>query len=188
MAVGHPADVRDGAPLATPFGGTLGLMDIIRTPAERFMKTLDAFPYDVQFVDVADAEGGRLRIATYAAGPPDGDVVLMLHGEPTWSYLYRHVMARLAERGLRAVALDLVGFGRSDKPALPSDHTYARHVEWVREAVVDRLGLRDVTLLGQDWGGLIGLRVATETTHWQPGSSWPTPGCRPATTQCPRCG
>jgi haloalkane dehalogenase len=135
----------------------------VRTPEERFAATVEAFPHPPHYVPVAGPDGESLRVATYAAGPEDAEVVLLLHGEPSWSYLYRHVMARLVERGLRAVALDLVGFGRSDKPADVADHTYARHVEWVRAAVVDGLGLSRVTLVGQDWGGLIGLRVATES-------------------------
>lgn len=138
-------------------------MHKVRTLDERFAGTLAAFPHAPNHVEVDDGEGGSLRVATYSAGPADGEVVLLLHGEPSWSYLYRHVMARLAERGLRAVAVDLVGFGRSDKPAAVADHTYARHVEWIRQAVVDRLGLSGVTLVCQDWGGLIGLRVVTET-------------------------
>jgi haloalkane dehalogenase len=101
-------------------------------------------------------------VAYVEDGPADGPVVLLLHGEPTWSYLYRSMLPVLAGQGLRAVALDLVGFGRSDKPASPRDHTYARHVEWMRAAVLDQLGLHDITLFGQDWGGLIGLRLATE--------------------------
>jgi len=88
--------------------------------------------------------------------------VLLLHGEPSWSFLYRRVMAVLAARGLRAIAPDLIGFGRSDKPARPDDHSYARHVEWVRGFAFDQLNLRDVTLVGQDWGGLIGLRLVAE--------------------------
>jgi haloalkane dehalogenase len=138
-------------------------MHLIRTPDERFSQTAEAFPYPPVYVEVATGDGRQLRVATYSAGPTDGEVVLMLHGEPSWSYLYRDVMARLAERGMRAVAVDLVGFGRSDKPAALADHSYARHVEWIREAVVDRLGLTGFTLLCQDWGGLIGLRVVTET-------------------------
>jgi haloalkane dehalogenase len=90
-------------------------------------------------------------------------VVLLLHGEPTWSFLYRHVMAVLVEAGIRAIAVDLVGFGRSDKPTMMTDHTYARHVEWVRTLAFDVLDLREVTLVGQDWGGLIGLRLVAET-------------------------
>ena len=89
-------------------------------------------------------------------------MALLLNVEPTCSYLYRHVMRVLAEAGIRAVAVDLVGFGRSDKPLRPEDHSFARHVEWVRALVLDHLGLRDVTLVGQDWGGLIGLRLVAE--------------------------
>jgi len=105
---------------------------------------------------------GDIRVAYVEAGPADGPVVLCLHGEPTWSFLYRKVLRVLADRGCRAIALDLVGFGRSDKPAAVEDYTYARQVEWTRQAVFDRLDLREVTLVGQDWGGLIGLRLVAE--------------------------
>jgi haloalkane dehalogenase len=88
--------------------------------------------------------------------------VLLLHGEPTWSFLYRKMIPVLADAGLRAVAPDLVGFGRSDKPAELADHSYARHVEWVRTLAFDVLDLRELTLVGQDWGGLIGLRLVAE--------------------------
>ena len=109
-----------------------------------------------------DGDGGTLRMAYVEAGPADGPVVLLLHGEPTWSFLYRHVMRVLADAGLRAIAPDLVGFGRSDKPTAVADHSYARHVEWTRALVLDLLDLHDVTLVGQDWGGLIGLRLVAE--------------------------
>jgi len=89
-------------------------------------------------------------------------VALLLHGEPSWSFLYRHVMAELAAAGIRSVAPDLVGFGRSDKPARAEDHSFARHVEWVRALAFDVLDLREVVLVGQDWGGLIGLRLVAE--------------------------
>ena len=98
---------------------------------------------------------------TCRPGPADGPVALLLHGEPTWSFLYRKVMPVLADAGIRAVAPDLIGFGRSDKPAAAA-HTYAAHVEWVRALAFDALDLRDVTVVGQDWGGLIGLRLAAE--------------------------
>jgi haloalkane dehalogenase len=88
--------------------------------------------------------------------------VLLLHGEPSWSFLYRKVIPVLAEAGLRAIAADLIGFGRSDKPAEIADHSYARHVDWVRAFAFDALGLTGLTLVGQDWGGLIGLRLAAE--------------------------
>jgi haloalkane dehalogenase len=136
-------------------------METLRTPEDRF-EGLDGFPYEPQYAEVADGDGGRLRMAYVEAGPTDGPVVLLLHGEPTWSYLYRHVIPPLVDAGLRAVAVDLVGFGRSDKPTRPEDHSFARHVEWVRELVLDHLALREVTLVGQDWGGLIGLRLVAE--------------------------
>jgi haloalkane dehalogenase len=136
-------------------------MDLLRTPDARFA-ALDGFPHEPRYAEVPDGDGGRLRMAWVEAGPADGPVVLLLHGEPTWSYLYRDVMTELAGAGLRAVAVDLVGFGRSDKPTRIEDHSYARHVEWVRALVFDVLDLRDVTLVGQDWGGLIGLRLVAE--------------------------
>ena len=86
-------------------------------------------------------------------------MVVLLHGEPTWSFLYRTMLPVLADAGLRAVAPDLVGFGRSDKPAEIGDHSYARHVEWTRRLLFGALDLHDVTLVAQDWGGLIGLRL-----------------------------
>jgi haloalkane dehalogenase len=136
-------------------------MDVLRTPDDRFA-SLSGFDHPVSYAEVPDGDGGRLRMAYVDAGPADGRVVLLLHGEPSWSYLYRDVVAVLVERGLRAVVPDLVGFGRSDKPAAPGDHSYARHVEWVRALAFDVLDLRDVTLVGQDWGGLIGLRLVAE--------------------------
>lgn len=105
---------------------------------------------------------GALRMAWVEAGPADGAPVLCLHGEPSWSFLYRKMMPVFVAAGLRVVCPDLIGFGRSDKPVSQSDHSYARHVEWVRELVFDVLDLRGVTLVGQDWGGLIGLRLAAE--------------------------
>ena len=131
-------------------------MQVLRTPEDRFTD-LPEFDYPPRYADL-----GGLRMAYVEAGPPDGEAVLLLHGEPSWSFLYRTVMAVLAEHGLRAIAPDLIGFGRSDKPARPADHSYARHVEWVRALAFDRLDLREVTLVGQDWGGLIGLRLVAE--------------------------
>jgi haloalkane dehalogenase len=136
-------------------------METLRTPDDRF-DSLSGFDHAPQYVEVPDGEGGRLRMAYVDAGPSDAPVVLLLHGEPTWSYLYRHVIASLTRAGLRSVAVDLVGFGRSDKPTRAEDHSFARHVEWVRALVLDELDLHDVTLVGQDWGGLIGLRLVAE--------------------------
>lgn len=139
-------------------------MQALRTPDDRFAELPD-FAYPPRYADVPDPDGGALRMAYVEAGPADGPVVLLLHGEPSWSFLYRKVVRVLADAGLRAVAPDLIGFGRSDKPEKPTDHSYARHVEWVRALVFDVLELRDVTLVGQDWGGLIGLRLAAEQSH-----------------------
>lgn len=136
-------------------------MRVLRTPDERF-DDLAGFPHEPRYAEVPDGDGGRLRVAWVEDGPADGEVVLLLHGEPSWSYLYRTMIPALAAAGLRVVAPDLVGFGRSDKPAGIADHSYARHVEWMRALAFDVLDLDAVTLVGQDWGGLIGLRLAAE--------------------------
>ena len=136
-------------------------METLRTPDARFAGLPD-FDHPTQYAAVPDGEGGSLRMAYVEAGPADGPVVLCLHGEPSWSFLYRKMIPVLAAGGLRVVAPDLVGFGRSDKPARIEDHSYARQVEWVRCLAFDRLDLRAVTLVGQDWGGLIGFRLAAE--------------------------
>ncbi len=136
-------------------------MRLRRTPEDRFTELPD-FGYPPRYADIPDTEGGTLRMAYVQDGPDDGPVALLLHGEPSWSFLYRKVIPVLVEAGMRVVAPDLVGFGRSDKPAEIADHSYARHVEWVRSLVFDALDLRDVTLVGQDWGGLIGLRLLAE--------------------------
>ncbi len=136
-------------------------MRTLRTPVDRFA-ALPGFGYEPHYAEVPDGAGGTLRMAWVAAGPSDGPPVLLLHGEPSWSFLYRKVMNVLAEAGLRAIAPDMPGFGRSDKPADVADHSYARHVEWMRSLVLDSLGLDGITVVGQDWGGLIGLRLAAE--------------------------
>ncbi|TDV46316.1 haloalkane dehalogenase [Actinophytocola oryzae] len=128
---------------------------VLRTDESRF-GSLPDFPYEPAYESV-----DGLRMAYVESGPSDGPVALLLHGEPSWSFLYRKVMPVLAEAGIRSVAPDLVGFGRSDKPPAAA-HTYAAHVEWTRALVFDALDLTDVTVVGQDWGGLIGLRLAAE--------------------------
>jgi haloalkane dehalogenase len=136
-------------------------MRTLRTPDDRF-DALPDFALTPHYADVPDGDGGTLRMAWVEDGPADGPPVLLLHGEPSWSFLYRTVIPPLAAAGLRAIAPDLVGFGRSDKPTEPADHSYARHVEWVRALAFDVLDLRGTTLVGQDWGGLIGLRLVAE--------------------------
>ncbi len=134
-------------------------MDAYRTPDARFADLDWPAP---SYADVGDG----LRMAYVDTGPTsgstDGPVALLLHGEPTWSYLYRHVVEVLVEAGVRCVVPDLIGFGRSDKPLAIDDHSYARHVAWVRALAFDHLELSDVTLVAQDWGGLIGLRLVAE--------------------------
>jgi haloalkane dehalogenase len=131
-------------------------MKALRTPDDRFADLPD-FGYPPRYAEVGD-----LRLAFTEAGPADGEPVLLLHGEPSWSFLYRKVMPVLADAGLHAIAADLVGFGRSDKPADIGDHSFARHVEWIRALAFDHLDLRGLTIVGQDWGGLIGLRLVAE--------------------------
>lgn len=140
-------------------------MQTLRTPDERFAALPD-FPFSPHYVQVADGEGGSLRLHYLEEGSPRGEVILLLHGEPTWSYLYRSMIPGLAEAGWRVVVPDLPGFGRSDKPARPSDYSYQRQVDWLR-GFVAALGLTAITLFGQDWGGLIGLRlVAAEPERY----------------------
>ncbi len=136
-------------------------MQILRTPDDRFAN-LPGYDFAPHYVDVADGEGGTLRVHYVDEGPRDAPVVLLMHGEPSWCFLYHKMIPVITGAGFRAIAPDLVGFGRSDKPANRNDYTYARHVDWMREALFDHLDLRGVTLVGQDWGGLIGLRLVGE--------------------------
>ncbi len=136
-------------------------MDVLRTPEARFAGLPD-FGYAPHYVEVDDGEGGRLRVAYLDEGSPAAPVVLLMHGEPSWSFLYRSMLPPLVAAGLRVVAPDLVGFGRSDKPSKTTDYSYERHVGWMRQALLDEVGLTGITLVGQDWGGLIGLRLVAE--------------------------
>ena len=137
-------------------------MKTLRTPDERFEGLTD-FPFDPHYVEVPDGEGGRLRIHYVDENPSGAETVLLMHGEPTWSYLYRKMIPIIAQAGHRVVAPDLPGFGRSDKPADRNDYTYQRHVDWM-QAWLNEVDLRRVTLVGQDWGGLIGLRLVAQDT------------------------
>jgi haloalkane dehalogenase len=133
-------------------------MRVLRTPDERF-DGLPGWPFEPRYVTVTDpVDGTELRVACVDEGPSDTDPILLMHGEPSWSYLYRTMIAGLVAAGHRVVAPDLIGFGRSDKPAERSDYTYARHVEWMTQWL-EALDLQHVTLFCQDWGGLIGLRL-----------------------------
>ncbi|MBO6934781.1 MAG: haloalkane dehalogenase [Deltaproteobacteria bacterium] len=137
------------------------VVEFVETPAERFEGLRD-YPWAPRYVEV-DPSGMRMHYVE--AGPADGPVVLLLHGEPSWSYLYRHMIPVFAESGHRVVAPDLIGFGRSSKPTKVTDHSYAAHVAWVR-GFLEALELTDITLFAQDWGSLIGLRLVAETDRF----------------------
>ncbi|HUO05706.1 MAG TPA: haloalkane dehalogenase [Candidatus Binataceae bacterium] len=130
-------------------------MEILRTPDDRFAN-LPGYPFAPHYVQIGD-----VRIHYVDEGPAGAAPVLLMHGEPSWSFLYRKMIPPIVTAGYRAVAPDLVGFGRSDKPSKRTDYTYQRHVDWIA-AVLERLDLRNITLVCQDWGGLIGLRIAAE--------------------------
>ncbi len=132
-------------------------MKILRTPDARFAN-LPEFPFAPHYCEVKDSDGTALRIHYLDEGPSGASPVLLMHGEPSWSFLYRKIVASLAARGHRAVAPDLVGFGRSDKPAEQSDYTFERHVRWMSDWLA-ATRLTNITLFCQDWGGLIGLRL-----------------------------
>lgn len=130
-------------------------MNALRTPDDCFAN-LPGYDFEPHYVDI-----GGLRMHYVDEGPADAAPVLLLHGEPSWSYLYRKMIPPLAAAGHRVIAPDLIGFGKSDKPDDQDDYSYAGHVDWMR-AFVETLDLRNVSLFAQDWGSLIGLRVAAE--------------------------
>jgi haloalkane dehalogenase len=130
-------------------------MKLLRTPDERF-ENLPEFPFEPNYIKVDD-----IRIHYIDEGPKPAETILLMHGEPSWSFLYRDMIPILVKAGYRTIAPDLVGFGRSDKPAKKSDHTYRRHVKWI-SSFVNMLDLKNITLFCQDWGSLIGLRVGIE--------------------------
>lgn len=130
-------------------------MEILRTPDERFANLPD-YPFAPHYIDV-----DGVRIHYVDEGPADAAPLLLMHGEPSWSFLYRKMIPILVDAGHRVIAPDLVGFGRSDKPTTGADYTYQRHVDWMT-GLLTTLDLHDATLFGQDWGGLIGLRIAAE--------------------------
>ena len=130
-------------------------MKALRTPDDRF-ENLPGYDFAANYVDI-----DGLRMHYVDEGPRNADPVLMLHGEPSWSYLYRHMIPPITDAGFRAIAPDLIGFGKSDKPARRSDYNYLSHVNWVRQ-FLEALDLTEITLVCQDWGSLIGLRLAAE--------------------------
>jgi haloalkane dehalogenase len=135
-------------------------MAVLRTP-EACFEELSGFHFEPNFLEIPDEDLGPLQIHYLDEGPKDGPVVLCLHGEPTWCYLYRKMIPVFVAAGLRVLAPDLVGFGRSDKPSERRDYSYRKHVKWMADWL-KAVGASDITLLGQDWGGLIGLRLLAE--------------------------
>ena len=138
-------------------------MDVLRTPDARFAD-LPGFDFAPHYATIPDGDGGELRVHHLDEGPADGAVVLCLHGEPSWSYLYRHMIPVLVGAGHRVVAPDLVGFGRSDKPTRREDYTYAGHVEWLRSHVFDVLDngpVRNAVVQGL---GVLSMRSGAEAT------------------------
>ncbi|MDH3641267.1 MAG: haloalkane dehalogenase, partial [Gammaproteobacteria bacterium] len=136
-------------------------MDIVRTPDARFENLVD-YPFTPNYVEVDDGQGGRLRMHYLDEGA--GEILLCMHGQPTWSYLYRKMIPLLTDAGYRVIAPDLIGFGKSDKPTDRANYTYANHVLWVK-GLIESLNLTGMTLIGQDWGGLIGLRLVAENSE-----------------------
>jgi haloalkane dehalogenase len=132
-------------------------MKTLRTSDDRF-RNLPGYPFDPSYAEVSDGEGGSLRIHYVDEGLKKAHPVLLMHGEPAWSYLYRKIIPIVLDARHRTVAPDLVGFGRSDKPTERDHYTYQSHVNWM-QAWLDKIGLDQITLVCQDWGGLIGLRL-----------------------------
>lgn len=130
-------------------------MKVLRTPDAQF-ENLKDFPFNPNYIDV-----DGLRMHYIDEGESDGELVLMLHGEPDWSYLYRKMIPVVVNAGFRVIAPDLIGFGRSDKPANLEDYSYQKHMDWMK-AFIEQLDLQNITLVCQDWGGLLGLRLAAE--------------------------
>jgi haloalkane dehalogenase len=163
-------------------------MRTLRTPDARF-HGLPGYDFTPHYSEIPDGEGGTLRVHHLDEGAADGEVILCLHGQPTWSYLYREMIPVFVASGFRVIAPDLVGFGRSDKPSERSDYTYARHVQWMT-SWLEGLDLRAINLFCQDWGGLIGLRlvaamperfarVVTANTGLPDGGGLPPEAARP---------
>ena len=134
-------------------------MKILRTPDDRFVNLPD-FNYAPHYTTVRDEDGTEIRIHHIDEGPRDADPILLMHGNPTWAFLYRKMIPGLLKSGKRVIAVDLVGCGRSDKPAAKSDYTLARHYDWMSKWL-QAMNLKNITLFCQDWGGTIGIYLVS---------------------------
>lgn len=139
-------------------------MRILRSPANAIDDVVE-YPPEHRYVEVPSGDGQMLRVHLVDAGPPDAPVIVFLHGNPSWSYIWRHQIAAVVDTGYRAIAPDLVGMGMSDKPSEMSDYTVDAHVEWMRALLYDVLGLTEVTFVLHDWGGIVGMRLVAEHPH-----------------------
>jgi len=146
-------DVRESTLARAHHPANDARMQVLRTPDERFANVPN-FPFEPNYLHV----GNDLRMHYVDEGPREGQVVLLLHGEPTWSFLYRKMIPPLVDAGFRTIAPDLIGFGKSDKPTKMSDYSYAAHEQWL-VSFIDQLGISDMILFAQDWGSLLGLRI-----------------------------
>ncbi|MDG2501443.1 MAG: haloalkane dehalogenase [Porticoccaceae bacterium] len=135
-------------------------MKILRTPDSRFA-SLEEYPFEPHYTVIKTDDGSDLRIHHIDEGPKDGAIILCMHGQPVWSYLYARMIPHLAKAGLRVIAPDLPGYGKSDKPAAREDYSYQRQVDWMNQWLVQN-NFTDLTFFGQDWGGLIGLRMVAD--------------------------
>ncbi len=136
---------------------------VLRTPDERF-SNLPGYAFKPNYMEINDPDLGAMRLHYADEGPKDALTVIMIHGEPSWSYLYRGMIKRVSAAGLRVLAPDLIGFGKSDKPTQTSDYTYSKHVGWTAQWL-DAMNLDRAVLFCQDWGGLIGLRLVAENPN-----------------------
>lgn len=140
-------------------------MKALRTSDHHF-DNLPDYPFAPHYTDIDDGQGGQLRMHYLDEGPANARPLLLLHGEPSWSFLYRHMIPALVNAGYRVLAPDLIGFGKSDKPTQREDYSYASHMHWLTQWF-DQLALKDAVLFCQDWGGLLGLRlVAAQPTRF----------------------
>ncbi|MEM7018832.1 MAG: haloalkane dehalogenase [Pseudomonadota bacterium] len=135
-------------------------MKILRTPDERFANLAD-YPFAPNYTTIQTHDGSELRIHHLDEGPKDGPIVLCMHGQPVWSYLYRKMIPYLIDAGMRVIAPDLPGYGKSDKPAAREDYSYQRQVDWMGQWL-EQNDFSGITFFGQDWGGLIGLRMVVD--------------------------
>lgn len=134
------------------------MIEFVRTPEQHFER-LPNYSFEPNYIDIQG-----LRMHYVDDGPKDADPILMMHGEPTWSYLYRHMIPICSSAGHRVIAPDLIGFGKSDKPTNPEDYSYQTHMDWMTQ-FMEALDLTNITLVCQDWGSLLGLRLAAENEH-----------------------